>query len=417
MPRIAYMVSRYPFVSHVFILREVEALRRAGVAIDTFTVRRPDRTDLRSEADREADATTFAILPAPLGDLVASHLRALVTRPRSYLSALRTAVTLRGPGSRAGLWQLFYFGEAARLWNECRSRGIHHIHAHHANVASDVALLAARIGGPRWSWSFTMHGSTEFFDVREHRLAEKTARARFVVCVSDHGRSQLMTHVGPAHWEKLRVIHCGIDPDRFPLVDRRERSGELELLTVGRLVPVKGQQLLIEALAAQAAHGLRLTLTIVGDGPSLADLQALAAHHGIAERVRFAGAVGQQEIGGYYERADAFVLPSFAEGIPVVLMEAMATGMPVIASRITGIPELVDDGRSGLLVTPGRLDQLVRALADLAALGAERRHAIGTAGHAKVVAEFSIDGAARRLKATFAEFGRAPDAISAKAAH
>lgn len=409
--RLAYIVSRYPFVSHVFILREVQALRRAGVAIDTFTVRRPDREDLRSDDDREADARTFAILPAPPAELLAAHLRALLTRPGRYLSALRTAIALRGPGARAGLWQLFYFGEAARLWNECRRRGIRHIHAHHANVAADVALLAARIGGPRWSWSFTMHGSTEFFDVREHRLAQKSERARFVVCVSDHGRSQLMTHVGPEHWDKLRVVHCGVDPDRFPAVDRRDRSGELELLTVGRLVPVKGQGLLIEALAALGADGVggacraRPTLTIVGDGPSLAGLRALSARLGVADRVRFAGAVGQHEIGGYYERADAFLLPSFAEGIPVVLMEAMATGMPVIASRITGIPELVEDGRSGLLVTPGRLDQLIEALATLTGYDAERRHALGSAGRAKVVAEFSIEDTARQLQRTFAAFG------------
>ncbi len=163
-------------------------------------------------------------------------------------------------------------------------------------MASDVALLAAHLGGQEWSWSFTMHGSTEFFDVREHRLPQKTERARFVVCVSEHGRSQLMTHVDPVHWEKLRVVHCGVDLTRLPAVNRRGRSAGAEILTVGRVVPVKGQQLLIAALAELLAAGHAASLTIVGDGPTLPALRSLSAQLGVAECVEFAGAVGQHEV-------------------------------------------------------------------------------------------------------------------------
>ncbi|MBV9213188.1 MAG: colanic acid biosynthesis glycosyltransferase WcaL, partial [Actinobacteria bacterium] len=208
--RVAYLVSRYPYVSHVFILREVLALRRAGAEIHTFTIRRPSPDDVLSEEAREANRTTFAIVPPDPAALLVAHARAALTRPHRYLSTLRRALALRGPGARATLWQLFYFGESVLMWRECARRGIRHIHAHHANVASDVALLAAHLGGGEWSWSLTMHGTTEFFDVREHRLPQKIELARFVVCISEHGRSQLMSFVGTKHWDKLHVVHCGL---------------------------------------------------------------------------------------------------------------------------------------------------------------------------------------------------------------
>jgi glycosyltransferase involved in cell wall biosynthesis len=401
--RIAYICSRYPSISHVFILREVLALRRRGAQIDTFTVRRAGDDQLLSEVDREEDARTFTIVPPDPGELVLAHATALATRPRRYLSALRRAIELRGPGPRALLWQIFYFGEAALVWRECRRRGIRHIHAHHANVGSDVALLASHIGGPDWSWSFTMHGSTEFFDVREHRLPQKVELARFVVCVSSHGRSQLMTHVATSHWEKLRVVHCGVDVTRFEPVERTHARTLPEILTVGRVVPVKGQSLLVESVAALRERGVDATLTIVGDGPELPALRALAERRGVSERVRFAGAVGQDEIRAYYERADVFALPSFAEGLPVVLIEAMATGLPVVASRITGIPELVEEGESGLLVVPGDGDDLTDALERLLRAAPERRIAMGRAGREKVVAEFDLELTADHLLELYRE--------------
>jgi colanic acid/amylovoran biosynthesis glycosyltransferase len=402
--RIAYIVSRYPYVSHVFILREVLALRRLRAQIDTFTIRRPDPADLRSEEDRQEDARTYSILPARLLDLVAAHGSALIMRPARYASTFRRAISLRGPGLRSTLWQIFYFGEAALLWRECRRRDIRHIHAHHANVASDVALLASHLGGRGWSWSFTMHGSTEFFDVREHRLAQKTELARFVRCVSEHGRTQLMTHTDPAHWDKLRVVHCGIDPERFPLADRRGHDEELEILTVGRLVPVKGQELLIEAVAELAGRGRPVRLRIVGDGPRREALGRLATQLGIEDRVQFAGAVGQEEIYSHYRDSDVFALTSFAEGLPVVLVEAMATGIPVVAPRITGIPELVQEGASGLLFTPGRMDELAGALLSLGALSKKEREQMGLTGRSRVEAEFALRTTAPQMLSQFDEF-------------
>lgn len=404
--RLAYLVSRYPSVSHVFILREVLALRRAGIEIDTFTIRRTGEDQVLSDDDRDAHASTHAIVPPRPAELVAAHVRAALTRPRRYLSTLRLALALRGRGPKAALWQLFYFGEAALMWRECSRRGIRHIHAHHANVSSDVALLTSQLGGPDWSWSFTMHGSTEFFDVREHRLAQKAELAPFVVCVSDHGRSQIMSLVDPSQWDKLRVVHCGVDVSVFRLPDSERDAQVPEILTVGRLVPVKGQALLVEAMAELRRRGLEARLTIVGDGPQMPELRSLAKRLGVEDRIELAGAVGQNEIRSYYARADVFALPSLAEGLPVVLIEALAMGIPVVASRITGIPELVEEGVSGLLVTPGRSDELAGALETLLAEPAERRRAMGRAGRDRVEAEFDIERTAAQLTSVFREMVR-----------
>lgn len=401
--KVAYLISRYPFVSHVFILREVLALRRAGAVIDTFTVRRAGEGHVLSADDVEAEATTHALIPPQLATLVRAHLTALAEGPTSYLSALGLALRLRGLGARSALWQVFYFAEAVLMWHECRRRGVQHIHAHHANVASDVALLAAHLGGSGWSWSFTMHGSTEFFDVREHRLPQKVELAFFVVCVSDHGRSQLMSLVDPGHWSKLRVVHCGVDPKKFSADRKADGDGPVEILTVGRMVPVKGQTLLVEALADLERRGADARLTIVGDGPGRRAVEALAAQLGILGLVDLPGSVGQEEIRSFYERADVFALPSFAEGLPVVLVEAMAMGLPVVASRITGIPELVEEGVSGLLVVPGRGDELTEALASLVSAPAATRREMGEAGRRKVLAAFDVDRSAAQLLEVFRE--------------
>lgn len=401
--KLAYLISRYPLISHVFIQREVLALRRAGASIDTFTVRRAGPDHLLSADDCSEEARTHALVPPAPGKLARAHLLALATRPARYLATLALAIRLRGLGLRALLWQVFYFGEAVLMWHECRRRKIDHIHAHHANVASDVALLAARLGGRRWSWSFTMHGSTEFFDVREHRLPQKVELAGFVICVSDHGRAQLMSLVDTSHWDKLHVVHCGVDLGAFTPQRLPAKAGPLEILTVGRTVPVKGQTLLVEALAKLGERGVDARLTIVGDGPGSGPLRGLSARLGVGERLRLAGAVGQEQIRSYYEEADVFALPSFAEGVPVVLMEALAMEVPVVASRITGIPELVDDGVSGLLFVPGRGGELVDALEQILTASPERRAQMGRAGREKVRVEFDIDATALQLTDVFAE--------------
>jgi colanic acid/amylovoran biosynthesis glycosyltransferase len=303
------------------------------------------------------------------------------------------------PGARQRLWRLFYFGEAILVWGECRRRGLRHLHAHFANVGSEVALLAARFGGAGWSWSFMMHGSTELFDETPHRLPEKIRRARLVVCNSDFTRAQLMKLVGREQWQKLQVVRCGIDAGAFS-TRRRGTPGPLHVLTVARLVPGKGHALLLEALAKLRSRGVKADATFVGDGPERAGLERLVEELGLERQVRFAGAVGQDELPRWYERADAFCLPTLAEGLGVVLMEAMAAGLPVVSTRVMGVPEVVEDGSTGLLVAPGRADELADALERLAA-SRELRERLGRHGRLRVEREFDVDAAAARLADLF----------------
>lgn len=409
-PRVAYVVGRYPAVSHAFVTREVQALRAAGAEVETISIHRAGDGDALSALDRAERERTYALLPVRPAELLAANLRALV-RPRAYLGAL--AVALRGgqPGLRGRTWALFYFLEAMLIWRHCRRRDVRHLHVHHLNQASDATMIAvayanARGAGPgeRWSWSFTMHGPNELYDVSRFRLPEKIAAAAAVACISDFARSQVMAFAPEARWGDLRVIHCGLDPTEFD-PERVPRSapaeGELRLLCVGRLVAFKGQAMLLDAVAALRQRGVRARLTLVGEGPTRGELEARAQRLGIAAAVRFAGAVGQDEIRGHYADADVFCLPSFAEGVPVVLMEAMAMRLPVITSAVMGIAELVDDGESGILLRPGREDLLLAALERLAG-DPELRRRLGENGRRKVVAEFDVRESGRRLARMFA---------------
>lgn len=406
--KIAYLCSEYPAISHTFVLREVEALRRLGAAITTFSIRRTDPDRLLSRADRSAAETTVAILPPSWPRLLRTHLGLALKAPAAYASTLALALRLAPPGLRGRLWQAFYFAEATMLWSECRGRGIRHIHVHLANAAADLALLAAHLGTKvepeqPWSWSFTMHGPTEFGDLSHYRLAAKLRDARFVVCISDFARSQLMALSEPEDWDRLDVVHVGIPVDRFTRTSAPVLAGSHpSILYIGRLVPEKGQAVLLEAVALLAGRGHLVDVTLAGDGALRADLEGRAERLGIAARVSFLGAVGQDSLRELYEAASIFCLPSFAEGVPVVLMEAMAMGLPVVSTRIAGIPELIEDGVGGLLVAPGRPEELADRLESLLS-DPSLRHELGAQGREAVLREFDAERSAAQLYELFAE--------------
>ena len=225
--RVAYLVSAFPAVSHTFIARELDALRARGVDVVTMSIRKTPADQLLSAADRRSADETFSVFPLHKTRFVAAHLRAATTRPGRYLATLRLALGMSAGGVRANLWQLFYFAESILVWSECRRRGVRHIHVHFANVASAVALLAAEFGQQDgFRWSFTMHGYTEFDEVRRYALAEKVRRAAFVACISDFCRSQLLKLVEPDRWDKLVVVRCGLDAIEVRSLERRVRDVE-----------------------------------------------------------------------------------------------------------------------------------------------------------------------------------------------
>jgi colanic acid/amylovoran biosynthesis glycosyltransferase len=401
---VAYVTGRYPAISHTFILREVEALRAAGLLVQTFSVHRAKRSTLLCEADRQAFTTTEALLPASPAAIASAHLHALLRSPRDYLRTLAHALRMAQPGIRGRIWGAFYFAEAILFWESASRLGVDHVHAQFASSASDIAMLAAMYNGahrtgPR-SWSIAVHGPVEFYDVTRFRLREKLADCAFAVAVSDFGRSQLMTLAPEERWDRLVVVPCGVNPSEYTSRDGDGNDRWFNLLSVGRLVELKGHPVLLAAVAELTRRGVDVRLVLVGEGPLRPRLTTLAAELGIADRVELRGAVAHDALPSCYASADAFCLASFAEGLPVVLMEAMAGGLPVVSTQVMGIPELVEDGLSGLLVAPGRADLLADALERLARDPALRRD-MGQRGRARVLERHDVAVSAEALLAKF----------------
>lgn len=400
---IAYITTRYPSISHTFILHELEALRDRGIDVHPVSIREVDGEHLLSEGNRRAFRMTHTIRPPRWRQVLGAHAQAFTRAPRAYLGTLRYSLRMARPGAKGRLWQILYFAEAMTLWSHCATRGARHVHAHHGSPPADVALLAARFGaragrGPG-TWSMTLHGPTEFSNTRWFRLPQKIRDADGIICISDFARSQVMALVEQEHWAKLEVVHCGLPPreNEHPREDAERRP---RILCVGRLVAEKGQAVLIEAHASLRHSGHDVELVLVGAGPELPALKRLATKLGFSDDVTFAGAVGQDDIRRHYRQATVFCSSSFNEGLPYVLMEAMAAGRPVVATAIAGVRELVHDGDTGLIVSPGRVDELTRAIARLLE-DPRLRAELGAAGCRYVAREFDARRSAAKLEGFF----------------
>lgn len=361
--RLAYLVSRYPAVSHTFILREVTRLRARGYQIRVASINDPDRSPeaMTPEERAEAQATYFVKAHGVSGALVA-HLWGLL-HPLAWLHGLFHALRQGGWNLQRVIYGFFYFTEALMLWRWMRRNRLDHLHVHFATAAANVALLLRRFAPI--TLSLTVHGPDEFYDAPGQRLQEKIAIADFILCIGSFARSQLM-HLSPASdWPKFEVCPLGVDASQFAPSSDAQKMKSFTILCVGRLASAKGQRVLIEACRQLVAAGRPLQLVLVGTGPDEAGLRATVAAAGLNDCVRFTGALNENEVRAWYGRANAFALASFAEGIPVVLMEAMASGVPCVTTRITGIPELIRDGIDGLLVSPSDASEMAAALACL----------------------------------------------------
>ncbi len=392
-------MAYYPKISHTFIRREIEAARAAGLRIESFSVRRPGANEIQSEADVRESASTRYLLDGNSAQIVRAHIRLVALHPKAYFAGLVQALRTGPRQLRRRVWQLFYFAEAVQLVALMRAVDVRHVHVHFSNNAADIARLAVTIGSTLepdqpWTWSLTVHGPTEFSNVTGVDLAAKVHAASFVACISDFCRSQLMAIVEPSDWAKMHVVHMGVDVERYPpRADERETraADSVRVLFVGRLVPEKGVPLLLDVAERiaddHAAAHRKVEFAIVGAGPLEASLANGIERRGLADRVKLIGAVGQDDLPQWYGWADVFCLPSFAEGLPVVLMEAMLSELPVITTTIAGIPELVKDDDTGVLVPAGRVDLLVAAIERMADEPATRRR-LGEAGRRAVERDF-----------------------------
>lgn len=403
--RVLYFAAEYPRATDTFIQREIAAVRAAGLDVESSAIRRPGDEHMVGEEQRSERERTRYLLPPSIGGLLDAHTRLLARSPKRYLSSMRLALETKRAGLRGGLYQAFYFAEAGLLADRLIAEDFDHLHSHLADVSTSVAMLAASLADV--PFSFTLHGPGVFFDANVWRLDAKIDRAAFVSCISWFARSQaqLLSSVEAA--DKLHVIHCGVNPSRY--VDRSveavdQADGEFRLAFVARLDHVKGVGELLEAIAALADEMPGLRLDLAGDGPGRADYEKLTAKLGIADRVTFHGYVNQTGVAELLATADAYVLPSFAEGVPVGLMEAQASGLPVIATQVGGVSELVIDEETGFVCRPGDRQQLAERIAVLAA-DPELRNRMGAAGRARVIADFDSASEGRRLAALFAAAG------------
>ncbi len=399
---IAYLTGEYPRATDTFIQREVAALRALGLGVETCSIRRTGAAHLVGPEQRAEAAATFYTLAAAKNPLrlIRAHLGWLVRAPGRYFGAIGLAVRTAPGGVWAKIYQAIYFAEAGMLAEHLRQINAAHLHNHIATAAGNVAMLAAQMAGI--PFSFTLHGPDIFYEPHRWRLDVKIARADFVACISNFARAQAMHFSARTHWHKLHIIHCGVNPALYETGKRRPGK---RLLFVGRLAAVKGLPVLFEALAEVAKTHADTHLTLIGDGPERAALEAEAVRLGLAQRVSFVGYKSQDEVAKYLHEADLFVLPSFAEGVPVVLMEALASGLPVIATTVGGVGELVEHSKSGLLLPPGDEVALAAALAELLEDPA-RRAAMGQVGAAKVAAGFDSGKEAAKLAVLFRKKGK-----------
>ncbi len=352
--RIAYLVSEYPHIRHAYLLREIRGLRKLGWEIETLAIRPEVRSSgAYTEEEREERARTFYVLGAGFVNVLVAHFATLLRHPLGYFLGLARAIRYGRWNPRATLDGLFYFAEAVVAGRHIESLGIAHVHTHYASTVTWILGSVFPI-----DVSMSIHGSGEFDDPRAFRLTEKIAESRFVRAISLFGRSQLMRACPNEQWDKIEICRLGVDPgaERERLL--RQPGAPFHLLCVGGMAKPRAFQVLIRALAATGNASIFLSL--VGDGPDRSLLERLARECGIEAQVRFEGWKTQDELQPIYAAADAFVFSSFAEGIPVVLMEAMAMSLPCVAPWIAGIPELIRDGVDGLLTAPS--DE--RAMAD-----------------------------------------------------
>jgi glycosyltransferase involved in cell wall biosynthesis len=393
--KIAYFVNQYPKVSHTFIRREILALERQGFDVQRLALRGwseslPDAEDLQEQAK------TRYVLRQGVAGLVLATVRTALTSPVKLVRVLLLAIRMSRRSDHRLAHHVLRVAEACRLVPWMREFGALWLHAHFGTNSAEIAMFARRLGGP--PFSFTVHGPEEFESPMG--LAEKVAEAAFVAAISSYGRSQLYLRCKPADWPKVQVVRCGIEPD-FHRAAALEATSSQRLVCVGRLCEAKGQLLLVEAAARLRAKGIPLELVLAGDGPIRADIEAAIARHRLGDTVRITGWISSDRVRDELLAARALVLPSFAEGLPVVIMEAMALRRPVLSTYVAGIPELLRAGENGWLFPAGSLDELVSAMEDCLSRSVEEIQRMGEAGYRRVIECHSIDVEAAKLAKLF----------------
>ena len=397
--RIGYLATEYPAVSHTFIRREIHALEALGLDIVRYTVRRQRSGALKDPVDIAEATKTRVLIEEGKAGLARALTRESINSPRLFRRALQQA-TQYGQSSERGLaYHMAYLAEACVLKAWCQEDGITHLHAHFGTNSTMVALLCHTLGGP--TFSFTVHGPDEFDKPKLIHLGEKIHQAKFVAGVSSFGRSQLYRWANKDDWSKVEIIRCGVD-DAYLEAPVTPVPDTKRIVSVGRLSEQKGQLILVRAVAELARRNVDVELVLVGDGDMRGDIESVIRANRLEKHVRITGYLSGDAVKQEILAARAFVLPSFAEGLPVAIMEALALSRPVVSTYVAGIPELVVPNETGWLVPAGSVDALVPVLEEVLSTPVAALDAMAARGRARVVAEHDVRVSAKALAALFA---------------
>ena len=380
--RIAYLVNCYPAVSHSFIRREIAAIEDAGGTILRFSVRPANLAALPDSKDLlEYDKTTV-ILSRPWLQLILSMLVKIVSSPLQFYQALQIAFTHSSLRFNDVIRRIAYLAEATWLANQLKHEQIAHLHTHFGTNSAMVARLSKKLGGP--PYSFTVHGPDEFDKIEEMDLKGKIADAAFCVAISSYGRGQLMRWSQYSDWGKIEVVRCGVDEVFIKGDQLKQISNHPDFCSVARLSGQKGIPLLIKAAVQLKKEGYLFKIELIGDGEMRSEIEDIIQQNDVQDSIIVKGWASSHEIVRSVLNSRAMVLPSFAEGLPVVIMEALALERPVIVTDIAGIPELVDN-RCGWLIPSGSVDALVGAMKSALQSSPQDLNRMGVVGRSRVL--------------------------------
>jgi colanic acid/amylovoran biosynthesis glycosyltransferase len=384
---IAYLINQYPKISHSFIRREIQALERHGVTVMRISIRGWNEQLVDADDEQERTRTRY-LLRDGVFSLISATLQLCLTSPIKFSKALALEIKMARRSERPLPVHMVYLAEACKILLWLKRENVEHLHAHFGTNSAEVAMLVHVLGGP--PWSFTVHGPEEFDRPRAIGLAEKIRRATFVVAISSYCRSQLFRLVKHTYWTKIYVVHCGLDQKFLDETPGRPPSPR-RIVCVGRICEQKGQLLLLEATRILSAKGTDFELVLAGDGEMRGEAQAFIEQHNLSAKVRITGWISNDQVREELLTSRALVLPSFAEGLPVVIMEAMALRRPIISTFVAGIPELVVSGEHGWLVPAGDIFALVNAIAECLEASVPSLERMGAGGRLCVTARHNIE--------------------------
>ena len=356
--RVAYFTNQYPAVSHTFIRREILALEKLGLSIVRYALR-PAPQALVDPIDQSEERKTRLVLRAGAAEILRCFVTALLSQPATLAQIFVLAAKMGWHSDRGLLRHFAYAVEATVLARWCREDRVDHIHAHFGTNPAVIAMFASQLSGI--PYSFTAHGSEEFEKAPLLSLDEKLKRSTFAICVSSFGKSQLMRWSSPDQWEKIEVVHCGVDSG-FIETPFQQPTSVPRFVCVGRFVSVKAHLVLVGAVRLLHQKGIHCEVVLVGDGPLRGLIEDAVQSAQLERQVIFAGWGTGDRVKAEILNARALILPSFSENMPVVIMEAMALGRPVISTYVAGIPELVQSGQTGWLVPASDEGELAEAM-------------------------------------------------------